>query len=182
MNRLKKLLLAGLALALLAVGLWAYRDQAQARRQARIQAWVAYLRGPLSDLLDGSARARPLLRTRKEGWTKAQRAQLEAARDTVLGSDAALKAILADVDRDPFFKDLKDAQVWHDQMAELARNWLMIGKDLDLRAKALEAQRGVRMGLEACLRKQRQAVADRLHPSQDLWLEQNALLFTLGEP
>lgn len=181
MNKAAKLLLAGTILAGLAAGLWSLHDHLAARRQARTQAWTAYLRGPLSDLLYGFTQAHPLLKLKTSRWTPAQRHQLEGARDAVLGSESALGASLLEIGPDPFFDDLQEAKSWQAQLSEMARDWLMLEKDPAGRRQALQAERALRKRLASALYRQRAKVADELHLSQDLWLEQNALLFSLSE-
>lgn len=181
MNKAAKLLLAGTLLAGLALGLWSLHDQQAARQQARTQAWTAYLRGPLSDLLYGFTQAQPILKLKVSRWTPAQRHQLEASRDAVLGSESALGASLLEIGRDPFFVDLQEAKSWQAQLSEMARDWLMLEKDPAGRQQAVLAERALRKRLAAALYRQRAKVADELHLSQDAWLEQNALLYSLAE-
>lgn len=182
MSRAKRLALAGLALAVLAAGLWAWRDSRMARQQARREAWIAYLRGPLSDLLYGSSRGRALLaQAARRPLSPAQRRELAQARDMVQKARQGARDPQAAWRHDPFFAPLVEALPWHDELDELARDWPRLAGRPDLLAQALEAERGLRRSLAGALQGQRRRVLESLKPSQDAVLEMNALLYALRE-
>jgi hypothetical protein len=182
MTRGLRLLLTGCAVAAAAGGAWAWRDHQQAQARARTAQWMAYLRGPLSQVLEGSSRGRALLEAAAhKPLAKAQRQELaEASLQVRSGYDAA-KLLQAGWLGDPFFEPMIGTLSWHQALADAARDWSKVAERKDLIPAALEAERGLRRSLGALLDRQRERVFDQGRLGREQGLEINALLYSLKE-
>lgn len=183
MSRTQKRLLAGLALLALSLGLWQWQSHRNAQRSARLAAWQDYLRGPLSDLLEGASRGRALLaQARKRPLSAAQSKELAQAVAALQRSHAGAQARVGQWREDAFFKSLLPASGWHAELADAAQVWPRLAKvDRSLIPAALDSEAAMRRSLFGALSAQRAAVLDRAHPPRDLVLEMNALLYALKE-
>lgn len=183
MTRRKLLLSAGLGVSLLAAGLWAWQDHRVALRQRRLEAWQGYLRGPLSDLLMGCSRGRTLLlKAQKAPLGEADRRALGEAVSLLRQADAGARALLPAWQGDRFFKSMLPATGWHAELADAATDWgRLAARQRQLIPTALDAEAAMRRNLAGDLRAQREAILDRLAPSQEQLLETNAMLYSLKE-
>lgn len=182
MTRATRLLLIGAVLASLAGGLWAWRDRQIQQRRQRSDAWTQYLRGPLSQLLEGSYEGRTLLAAAQaKPLNQAQRQSLAQAAARLREADSALQPQMLELYRGAFFEPLKEAARWHAELAESAKDWPRLGAQRELITPALEAERGLRLRLAGALDRQRDQVLLSLKPSQEAVLEMNALLYSLKE-
>jgi hypothetical protein len=177
-----KPVLAALLLTALALGLWQWRDQQLEQRALRREAWLAYLRGPLSDLLYGSSRGRALLeQSRQRALRPAERKALAEAAASVQNAWAAARRPEALWQQDPFFDGLKQGLHWHHALAELAKDWHRLPQRQELLPDALAAERGLRQSLAGVLSQQREGMVKELALKQDALLEMNALIWSLKE-
>jgi hypothetical protein len=180
-GRLKPVL-AALLLTALAVGLWQWRDQQLEQRAQRREAWMGYLRGPLSDLLYGSSRGRALLQqSRQRALSPAERKELAAAAASVQSAWAGARRPEALWQQDPFFDGLKQGLHWHHALAELAKDWPRLSQRPELLPDALAAERGLRQSLAGVLSQQREGMVKALALRQEALLEMNALIWSLRE-
>jgi hypothetical protein len=177
-----RLLLVGSALAALTVGIWAWRDHQQALARARQQVWMAYLHGPLSDLLEGSSRGRALLeQSLQHPLNPQQRHELADAAADLRRADDGAKTFARAWEADAFFQPLSGVLPWHSALADAARDWEKLAGRKDLVPGALDAEKGLRRNLAGVLDRQRERVFDAGRLGMDQGLEINALLFSLKE-
>lgn len=182
MSKGGRLIALGFAFAALTALAWAWMDARHAKAQARVDAWMAYCRGPLSQLLEGSTRGRALLEASlKKPLTPAQRKEL--AEDAGLVSAALVTATgaAAGVEGDPFFEPLRQGLRWHSELADASKDWNRLAGRKDLVPDALLAERGLRHNLAALLDAQRERIFASGRIGRDRGLEINALLYALKE-
>jgi hypothetical protein len=182
MSKGGRLVILGCAFAALSAGAWAWMDARHARAQARVDAWMAYCRGPLSQLLEGSTRGRELLEASLQRPLNAQQRK-ELAEDAGLVSAAYASAngAVAGVGDDPFFEPLRQGLRWHAELADASKDWNRLAGRKDLIPDALSAERGLRHNLSAELDAERERIFASGRIGLDRGLEINALLYSLKE-
>jgi hypothetical protein len=175
MSRLR-ILLAAILVSAAAAGLWHWQGVRKAEARARRDVWMAYLQGPLSDLLYGSSRLRPLLA--KKNWSSADTASAKEALGHLQRSADEARAESELFAKDERLRPLADAVSLHQKMAasmlegvEKRSAW----KDL------LASDAEIRLQLWTLLAAQRERMLSEKSLSQDQVLEMNALLYSLHE-
>jgi hypothetical protein len=180
--KLRSYWILGLVLTAAAVGLWRLRDAQVKQREGRRAALLAYLQGPLSDLLEAGARARPLLLAAQRRSLKPQeRERLQAAADQMAASARAALDPYAPWADDAFFEPLQSGLHYHSDLRQLALDWVALSLRPELIPSALEAEQGLRRSLAGPLQKQRDWAVERLDLDKASVLEMNALIYTLRE-
>lgn len=177
-----RLLAFGCLFAALGAGAWAWMDARHAKAQARIDAWMAYCRGPLSQLLEGSSRGRALLEASlQKPLSAAQRQELAEDAGLVSAAYASANGAAAGSGDDPFFEPLRQGLRWHAALADASKDWNRLAGRKDLVPDALDAERGMRRDLAAVLDAQRERIFASGRIGMDRGLEINALLYSLKE-
>ena len=177
-----RLIIAGTLIAAMAGGIWAWREARHRRDLRRHEQWMAYLHGPLSDLLEGSSRGRELLAlSRTKALKKEQRQALSTAILSIKLADAKAQALKSQWDEDAFFEPMLSGLQWHSMLAQTATDWRIVAERKDLLADALAAEKGLRRNLAIGLEKQRARIFAAGSISKDRGLEINALLYSLKE-
>jgi hypothetical protein len=175
-GRLPLIVAALLTLAL--AGAWTLHSRRQEQRESRREAWTQYLRGPLSDLLYGSTRIRPLML--KKALTAQDREQAKDAVEHLHRSALGMPPLLAGLEKDPLYSALREAALWHEQIATLWENWSgIVGRPLAREALAVEAD--MRLNLHRRLTSQKEALWKAMPMRQETLLETNAMLYSLKE-
>lgn len=170
--------IAAAAITLISVSLWQHHARQAQEKAARREAWLAYLHGPLPDLLYGSSRLRPLVV--KKRLNKAELQEAKEAADALERSRVVVPRIKAQLVDDPSMAGLSAVVTWHQEIGHLMEHWIgLVGKPLGKDAVATEAE--MRLRLWQVLNQLRDRILADDTLSKDEILEMNALLYTLKE-
>jgi hypothetical protein len=172
-GRLRLIVVAAL-LSAAAGGLWHWQAARKEAALARHDRWMAYLQGPLSDLLYGSSRLRPLMG--KKNWSPADTAEAKEALQHLVRSASLALAASLQFKEDPRLQPLVEAVALHQEMQTLMVEWVERRGPGTL---AAEAQ--IRLRLWTLLTEQRERMRAEGTLNRDEVLEMNALLYSLQE-
>ena len=167
-----------LVLTLLGGTLWRQHARQAQERAERKAAWTEYLHGPLSDLLYGSTRLRPLLLKKK--LSKAEEAEAIEAAHAFERSRVLVPRIRAELTGDPSMGAMDMVVTWHQEIGALMEPWRGL-RGRGLGKDAVSAEAALRLKLWQVLDGLRDQVLADKSLSSDEVLEMNALLYSLKE-
>jgi hypothetical protein len=175
-----RVFVAALLLSAAAFGLWQRQGARKELAQTRREQWMAYLQGPLSDLLYGSTRLRPLLA--KKSLSPAEKEAVREALEHLEHSASAAQAASAQFAQDPTMAPLTEAMGLHQVIYALAATWPGKMASPSVQAQgALDDEAMIRGRLWKILAAERETLQADGILNKDEVLEMNALLYSLQE-
>jgi hypothetical protein len=173
-----KLLMAAALFSLALAGLWHWQSVRSAEKAARKQAWFEYLHGPLSDLLYGTSRLRPLILKKK--LSKADQAEAAEALGRLEDSYKRTVYYAVFFENDPAMAQMIDVADWHHQIFNLYQPFHSL-HGTPLAKEAVVADGELRQALWVRVNGERTVLLKDEDFSKDETLEMNALLYSLHE-
>jgi hypothetical protein len=178
MNPRSRPLILALLVTLALLGAWRWQSLGREEKSFHREVWLRYLHGPLSDLLYGCSRVRPLLSKRR--LSKAESADLQDAVNHLQSSATESQVLAVLVGKDKVLQPLVSAVEWHQQISDLFGPWKAL-RSRSLAGRALAVEPDLRRQVWSRASVVKESLLKEGLLSKDEILEMNALLYSLQE-